>query len=498
MFQSFISMKSLILSFVFSLVGFATFAQTSSGSLTPNFTATDVDGVEHSLYTYLDSGYQVILNFSATWCSSCWAYHEDGVLQGLHDVYGPEGTNDIRIFHIEIDDATDNDDLHGTGSNTMGDWVTGTPYPIIDNASNLFEAFANDGYPTIYTVCPNRFLTESGQIGFDDHAEIFQGQDCAYTTLASDGALLEYTGSHFTCGNEQATLSVLLMNTGLSTLTSCTVKAYDNGNEIASTDWFGELTTYDITEVLVGEVVFAEVPELTFEIATADDNDANDVAVGELTISPETTTQVEVRITTDNWPIETGWEIADDTGELIDSVAVGSLTNADTEYTWNVNLPGTACYRFTLLDAQGDGLFASQYGNYANGTAGVYSMDGGAQVDIAFEYDGASGLEFAEFTVGMEATTVAGIDEANLASTLNVFPNPTNGVTNIVFNTTAAAMATVEVYNLIGERVFFNSLGNLPAGLNRANLDLSAMEAGIYLVNLNASGETTTMRVTKQ
>jgi len=51
---------------------------------------------------------------------------------------------------------------------------------------------------------------------------------------------------------------------------------------------------------------------------------------------------------------------------------------------------------------------------------------------------------------------------------------------------------------LIGERVMFNTLGNLPAGLNRANLDLSGVQAGIYLVNLNAGGETTTMRITKQ
>lgn len=480
------------------MVGFATFAQTSNGSLSPNFTVTDLDGVEHTLYTYLDSGYQVILNFSATWCSSCWVYHEDGVLQGLHDVYGPEGTNDIRIFHIEIDDVTDDDDLHGTGSNTMGDWVTGTPYPIVDNASNLFEAFAKGGAPTIYTVCPNRHLTESGHIGIEDHVAIFQGQDCAYTALENDGALLEYTGSHFTCGNEQATLSVLLMNTGISPLTSCTLKAYDNGNEIASTEWFGELTTYEITEVLVGEVVFAEMPELTFEIVNADENDANNVAVGELTISPETTTHVEVRITTDNWPIETGWEIADNMGEVIDSVAVGSLSNADTEYTWNVDLPGTACYRFTLLDAQGDGLFASQYGNYANGTAGVYGIDGGTQVDIVFEYDGASGLEFDELTAGMEASTVAGIGEANLAASVSMFPNPTNGHVHVEFNTTKAATAHLEVYNLIGRRMAFEGIGNLPAGLNHANLDLTGLPAGIYIVKLDAGGETTPLRISKQ
>ena len=58
-------------------------------------------------------------------------------------------------------------------------------------------------------------------------------------------------------------------------------------------------------------------------------------------------------------------------------------------------------------------------------------------------------------------------------------------------------MASVEVFNLIGERVMFTGLGNLPAGMNRVTLDLGSVKAGIYLVNLNAGGETSTLRVTK-
>ena len=37
-------------------------AQLPDGSIAPDFTATDINGVEHNLYSYLDSGYQVILN----------------------------------------------------------------------------------------------------------------------------------------------------------------------------------------------------------------------------------------------------------------------------------------------------------------------------------------------------------------------------------------------------------------------------------------------------
>ena len=38
------------------MVGTASFAQLPDGSIAPDFTATDINGVEHNLFSYLDSG----------------------------------------------------------------------------------------------------------------------------------------------------------------------------------------------------------------------------------------------------------------------------------------------------------------------------------------------------------------------------------------------------------------------------------------------------------
>ena len=135
-------MKQLSLVLMLGAISVGSLAQLPDGSISPDFMATDINGVDHHLYSYLDSGYQVILDFSATWCPPCWDYHESGVLESLYDLYGPEGTNELRVFYIEGDDSTTLDDLNGTGNNTQGDWVSGTSYPIIDNAGDIFDDFA--------------------------------------------------------------------------------------------------------------------------------------------------------------------------------------------------------------------------------------------------------------------------------------------------------------------------------------------------------------------
>ena len=144
-------MKKFLLFVASALVTGSTFAQMPNGSTGPDFTSTDLNGNTIQLYTdFLDQGIPVIMDVSATWCGPCWSFHETHAMKDLYMTYGAAGSNEIGVLFVEGDGGTDVNALNGIG-NTQGDWVTGTPYPILDDA-NIANLYQIGYYPTIFMV----------------------------------------------------------------------------------------------------------------------------------------------------------------------------------------------------------------------------------------------------------------------------------------------------------------------------------------------------------
>ena len=92
----------------------------------PNLVATDLDGVSHNLYNYLDSGKTVLLDFFIVNCTPCQeaASHMDD----FWGTYGPNGTDQLEILSIEVYNNSDE-----TVKETTNNWGINNSVINLDN-----------------------------------------------------------------------------------------------------------------------------------------------------------------------------------------------------------------------------------------------------------------------------------------------------------------------------------------------------------------------------
>ena len=76
----------------------------------------------------------------------------------------------------------------------------------------------------------------------------------------------------------------------------------------------------------------------------------------------------------------------------------------------------------------------------------------------------------------------------------DLFPNPTEGKVNLVMGETLQGKATVEVYNLLGERMMAKNVNNLQKG-ETMSLDLSHLVSGLYIIKLSTENGRCTKKV---
>jgi hypothetical protein len=89
----------------------------------------------------------------------------------------------------------------------------------------------------------------------------------------------------------------------------------------------------------------------------------------------------------------------------------------------------------------------------------------------------------------------AGLAENEVNFDLSVFPNPSNGLTNVNVKLKEASEVSVEVYNMVGHLVSSKNYGTLN-GENILPFDGSKVDAGVYLIKVSVNGERLTKKVT--
>ncbi|MDC0204673.1 redoxin domain-containing protein, partial [Flavobacteriales bacterium] len=135
------------------------FASAQSGLLNgtgyaPNFTVTDLNGISHTIYDYLDSGKVVVLELMSVTCGHCQS-HAAGT-ENSYQTNGPNGTDAARFLGLEVNSSTDSAAVANFAS------TYGVTMPIANNVSPTainYQLYYTPGYYIIYpdssytTIC---------------------------------------------------------------------------------------------------------------------------------------------------------------------------------------------------------------------------------------------------------------------------------------------------------------------------------------------------------
>jgi hypothetical protein len=238
-----------------------------------------------------------------------------------------------------------------------------------------------------------------------------------------DAVMNGYTGETSTCGS-LSPLKVQIQNKGVEALTSATITASLGGTQVATTNWTGTLQQFQATEVSFGSADITSSSDLVFTVTpTGTDVAPNDNTFTQaIDMAPTiSTTDVIVKITTDRYGSETTWRIRRPNNSILASggpyadMAANGVTVQPEE---TVTLPANGCYKFEMLDSYGDGI-CCQYGQ------------GGYQVTPSDGTVVLSGGEFGATDAKRISYGVTSIGEELSAASLNVFPNPSNGIVYI-------------------------------------------------------------------
>jgi hypothetical protein len=506
-------MKKLLFSaLLLGATSFTSNAQLEDGSIAPDFNVTAYQtwlsdqGLNgngtYKLYDYLDAGYTVILDVSATWCGPCWNYHLTGALDDLYINHGPAGhygvsattTDDVMVIWIE-GDGTTSDATMLDGAGTIGNWIEPNttlgqiPFPMANPPSTLANTINNDYnigfFPTIYRICPNRTIKLVGQISAADLYT--QSTQCpAPASAPADVAMMSFDGETEICPGDYTPV-VKIQNNGTDNLTSATVTITQGGNTVSTGTYTGSLATYGLATITCSTISGFTGGVLVATVTTAGDaNAANGTANKTVTVNNNpaaaVSNNVNISVTTDRYASETTWEFTNAAGTVLASGGPWSnLTANGTTVRPTVtvsNLIPNECYKFAIYDSYGDGLCCA-YG------AGSYSVTDAAGTILL------TGGSFTFSDGGLIRSGVANLDELHIKE-FNVYPNPASDVLNVAFETSEAAIITL--LDLQG-RVVATKNANGQTGTQVVEFAVNELAKGSYIVNISSNGFTKTQNV---
>ncbi len=200
-----------------------------------------------------------------------------------------------------------------------------------------------------------------------------------------------------------------------------------------------------------------------------------------VTASAPVCTNVNINLKFDNYPEETSWQITNASGQVVQSGGTYRSQPDGSSLTITKCLD-SGCYTFKISDVYGDGICCS-YGS------GNYSVTSNGVTLVSGSQFGAS--ESTNFCVGINGivSNIATSTATQKNIEFNMYPNPVTGkFLNII---AADGLKDYKVYNVMGQTVLHGEIKN-------DQIDVSNLEAGVYVFEMNTYKEKISKKFIKQ
>lgn len=480
--------KQLYLTFFFGLFAALTLhAQLQPGAWATPFRLADINGNEQRLYDHLAEGKPVIMVISAAWCAPCWSLHTSGVLDEVYDTYGPGGSDEIMVYFIEGDPGTSYAQLAGQLGPSQGNWIEGTPFPMIDVDNFLLPAaYGLQAYPTVIMICPDMRVKVpqmwSGISNWTVDYVLDQAFSCGEEALpAEDAAIHTFDIGNSSCYD--GTIGAQLFNTGASPLTEAIVELRRDGQLLDTYNWSGNLETGQEATVVFEEVALEPgLNAFSMALAGEDADSSNNQVDIPFRKAPISSLELSVYVQGDDEAEDhnTRWEIVDEQGEVVES---GALANSAYE-EFTINLESEGCYRVLAYDDEGDGLKSGGFLLFTDEN-GTIIMDVG---DFGSE---ASRLFLAQANISHTKATPG-------PHKWSVFPNPAKELLRVQFHLKEASEAKLMIRNAAGQLIKQRQINLAAAGQHQAEFGLAGLPAGLYQVQLVTNAGISARKILKQ
>lgn len=315
--------------------------------------------------------------------------------------------------------------------------------------------------------------------------EVFQAAisstDPVTPVYALDAEVLEVSNVTSTNCSGHIDPVVTIRNNGGTDLTSFTLTYSINGGDQLTYDWTGDLGFLETTVISLPTMDFTVEENNQLEVdctspnGTDDDYPANNTTITDISQAPVVSGNVILALILDDHPEETTWELYNSNGDIVQQG--GPYDTPNEQLIEPLNLSYSDCYQFVIYDAGGNGTdyYAVVYGNN----------------QVAFEGSNFGSLDRNEFSYD-----IVGIDEQKLFTDVNIFPNPAQDQLNVSLFLSQTNDVEIHISDMVGKMVYKNQFDDTAPGTRQFQINTSALQPGVYLMQVRAGNESVVRKIT--